>query len=224
MCGKRTILLGGGTQKAIEEVTETLAGRFDLEIGETIVRVDTDTMRSGRDLYSVLGRFGSGKIRVLLGTQMIAKGLDYPNVRLVGVLNADTALSLPDFRAGERTFQLVSQVAGRAGRGEHPGRVIVQTLSPEEPAIRLAAAHEYPRFAEMELQMRRESELPPARRMARIVCRDKDPRAAGASRRGDRREPPNHERRRGRRWGRGLRRHALPDRPHRGPLSGSRSS
>lgn len=105
---------------------------------------------------------------------MIAKGLDYPNVRLVGVISADTALHLPDFRASERTFQLVAQVAGRAGRSEHPGRVVVQTFSPEEPAILRAAEHDYHGFAAAELAIREQSQLPPSTRMTRVVCRDLD--------------------------------------------------
>ena len=90
-----------------------------------------------------LSAFKDGEVRILLGTQMIAKGLDFPNVTLVGVVNADTALHLPDFRAAERTFQLVAQVAGRTGRGDRPGRVLVQTYSPDHPAIRSAATHDY---------------------------------------------------------------------------------
>src|SRR5208282_5341285 len=97
-------------------------------------RVDSDSMRTSRDYEETLARFASGEIQVMLGTQMIAKGLDYPNVTLVGVISADTALALPDFRAGERTFQLITQVAGRAGRGDSPGRVVLQTFLPEDPA------------------------------------------------------------------------------------------
>jgi primosomal protein N' (replication factor Y) len=112
---------------------------------------------------------------------MIAKGLDFPNVRLVGVVSADTALTLPDFRSGERTFQLVSQVAGRAGRGEHLGRVLVQTMEPANPAIVLAARHDYRGFAAVELASRARSGLPPATRMARIICRDESAPAARES-------------------------------------------
>jgi primosomal protein N' (replication factor Y) len=101
-------------------------------------------------------------------------------VRLVGVINADSALSIPDFRASERTFQLVSQVAGRTGRGTEPGIVIVQTINPQEPAIALAAAHDYPAFANTELRMRRQAGLPPTTRMARVVVRDPDPTKAAA--------------------------------------------
>jgi primosomal protein N' (replication factor Y) len=109
---------------------------------------------------------------------MIAKGLDFPNVRLVGVISADTSLTLPDFRAAERTFQLVAQVAGRAGRGEKAGLVIVQTFNPAEPSIVLAAKHDYVRFAQIELGHRAAAELPPVTRMARIVCRDEDLKSA----------------------------------------------
>src|SRR5205814_10539045 len=103
-----------------------------------------------------LDAFRKGDVRILLGTQMIAKGLDFPNVTLVGVINADTALHLPDFRAAERTFQLVTQVAGRTGRGEKGGRVLVQTFSPEHPAILAAMKHDYEAFARYELPIREE--------------------------------------------------------------------
>ena len=102
---------------------------------------------------------------------MIAKGLDFPNVTLVGVINSDTALHLPDFRAGERTFQLVAQVAGRTGRGEKGGRVLVQTLSPDHPAIKFASRHDYAAFAQQELAMRHVLHYPPYGAMVRIVVR-----------------------------------------------------
>jgi len=105
---------------------------------------------------------------------MIAKGLDFPKVRLVGVINADTALNLPDFRATERTYQLVSQVTGRCGRGTEPGVSIIQTFQPDSPAIRTAAQHDFEAFAQGELAERNRFQLPPIRRMARIVIRDTD--------------------------------------------------
>lgn len=174
VCARQVVELGTGTQQAEEEVERRFGPEFGLERGRSLVRVDSDTMRTGRDYFDSLARFARGEVRVLLGTQMIAKGLDFPNVRLVGVLNADTALSIPDFRAAERTFQLVSQVAGRAGRGSAPGRVIVQSINPREPAIELAARHDFVSFAESELRLRRASGLPPATRMARVVVRDED--------------------------------------------------
>ncbi len=117
--------------------TERLEREIELAFPEYASRrMDSDTMRSPGSHEQVLAAFKAGEVRILLGTQMIAKGLDFPNVTLVGVVNADTALHLPDFRAAERTFQLVAQVAGRTGRGDRPGRVLVQTYAPEHPAIR----------------------------------------------------------------------------------------
>lgn len=168
-CRRKTISLGLGTQRVEEE----LVSEFGLESGRTLIRVDSDTMGSARDYFDALDRFARGEARVLMGTQMIAKGLDFPNVALVGVINADTALNLPDFRSTERTFQLVSQVAGRAGRAEAPGLVIVQTMNPESDAIRFASTHDYAAFARAELTLRRAASLPPAARMARIVIRNK---------------------------------------------------
>lgn len=168
VCGKKTISLGLGTQRVEEE----LAREFGLAAGEDLLRVDSDTMASARDYFAALDRFARGEARVMLGTQMIAKGLDFPGVGLVGVISADTALNLPDFRSAERTFQLVSQVAGRAGRGNEPGLVIVQTMSPGATAIRCAARHDYFGFASAELAVRAGAGLPPLARMARIVCRD----------------------------------------------------
>jgi len=172
VCGGGVIELGAGTQRVEKELESRFGTTLGLVEGEGFARVDSDTMRGAKDYFDVLGRFGRGELRVLLGTQMIAKGLDFPGVRLVGVLNADTGLSMPDFRATERTFQLVSQVAGRAGRRGEPGRVVVQTMNPTEPAIRMAAAHDYLGFAERELRIRADAGLPPAVRMARIVVRD----------------------------------------------------
>lgn len=178
-CGDRISVLGGGTQRLEDELTRKFAS-MGIEEGRTMLRLDSDTMRSAGDYFAALDRFGRGEIRVMLGTQMIAKGLDFPNVRLVGVVDADTALSIPDFRAGERTFQLVSQVAGRAGRGAHAGRVVVQTYCPDDPAVALAAMHDYRAFAHQELESRVRAGLPPATRMARIVCRDADATRASA--------------------------------------------
>ena len=102
---------------------------------------------------------------------MIAKGLDFPNVTLVGVINADVGLHMPDFRAAERTFQLLAQVAGRTGRSERGGQVLIQTLTPEHPCIALAARHDFLRFAELELQNRKEHQYPPYQRLVRLIVR-----------------------------------------------------
>ncbi len=135
------------------------------------LRMDTDAMKSPGSHERALTAFRKGKVRILLGTQMIAKGLDFPNVTLVGVVNADTALHLPDFRAAERTFQLVTQVAGRTGRGPKGGRVLVQTFSPDHPAIQAAIRHDYIAFAAGELPMRQMLHYPPFSGMIRLVIR-----------------------------------------------------
>jgi primosomal protein N' (replication factor Y) len=173
VCNGAVVSLGMGTQRVEEELVSRF-GEFGLRENDTLVRVDSDTMHSARDYFEVLTRFGRGQIKVMVGTQMIAKGLDFPNVRLVGVVMADTALNVPDFRAAERTFQLVSQVAGGGGGGEHPGLVIVQAMQPDAPAITLAARHDYRGFASRELGVRIGAGLPPSTRMARVVARDKD--------------------------------------------------
>jgi primosomal protein N' (replication factor Y) (superfamily II helicase) len=155
---------GLGTQRLEAEVR----ARFPNVLA---LRMDTDTMQAHGSHQRALGAFRAGKVRILLGTQMIAKGLDFPNVTLVGVINADTALHLPDFRAAERTFQLVTQVAGRTGRGPKGGRVLVQTFSPDHPAILAAARHDYAAFAAAELPMRQMLRYPPFSSMIRLVVR-----------------------------------------------------
>jgi primosomal protein N' (replication factor Y) len=133
--------------------------------------MDTDTMQKHGSHAEALRLFHEGQVRILLGTQMIAKGLDFPNVTLVGVINADTALHFPDFRAAERTFQLVTQVAGRTGRGDRGGRVLVQTFSPDHPAIVAAIRHDYEAFAAGELPARQKLHYPPFAAMIRLVVR-----------------------------------------------------
>jgi len=160
---------GVGTQTVEERLTE----RFP---EARIARMDSDSMIT-RDAYEdVLGRFERREIDILVGTQMIAKGLDFPNVVLVGIISADTSLMLPDFRAGERTFALLAQVAGRAGRGEVDGRVVIQTRMPAHPAIELAADQDYAAFARKELEDREAFGYPPFGRLLRVVLRGKDPR------------------------------------------------
>ncbi|MEW6360035.1 MAG: primosomal protein N' [Planctomycetota bacterium] len=155
---------GAGTEKIEEYLTKFIAEA-------KVERMDTDTMTKRGSHRDALDRFSSGDVNVLLGTQMIAKGLDYPSVTLVGIINADTALHLQDFRASERTFQLLSQVAGRAGRGDRPGAVIIQTHKPNHYCIECAARHNYEKFAEIELGHRKALGYPPFSRVARIVVR-----------------------------------------------------
>jgi len=139
-----------------------------------IARVDTDTMQRKNQLRDTLKDFRSQKLDMLIGTQMIAKGLDFPNVTLVGVLNADLALNLPDFRAAERTFQLLTQVAGRAGRGEVKGEVFVQTFAPHSPAVQFARHADFEGFAHEELEQRRAFHYPPDTHVILVTARSKN--------------------------------------------------
>jgi len=143
------------------------------------LRMDSDTMQARGSHERALAAFRSGKVRILLGTQMIAKGLDFPNVTLVGVINADTAMHLPDFRAAERTFHLVTQVAGRTGRGDKGGRVLVQTFDPEHPAIQAAVRHDFAAFAATELPIRQMLSYPPFAAMVRLVIRGPSEKVTG---------------------------------------------
>jgi primosomal protein N' (replication factor Y) len=155
--------------------TERLEREVRAAFPDVVVqRMDSDTMRSPGSHERALRAFRDGEIQILLGTQMIAKGLDFPAVTLVGVVSADTALHLLDFRAAERTFQLVAQVAGRTGRGERPGRVLVQTYCPESPAIQHATRHDYLAFAAGELAERDQRRLPPHGRLVRLIARGPD--------------------------------------------------
>lgn len=155
---------GAGTQRVESELVALLAGRKC-----QVIRMDADTTTHKGDHQRLLDAFASADAAVLLGTQMIAKGLDFDEVTLVGVINADTMLKLPDFRASERTFDLIEQVAGRAGRAEKPGRVIVQTYSAQDPAIRAAARYDRELFLHEELKLRRGLGYPPFVRLANIL-------------------------------------------------------
>jgi primosomal protein N' (replication factor Y) len=160
-CGAEALALEGlGTEK----LEETLAAAFPLA---RVARLDRD-VASGKNVEKVLERVRSREIDILVGTQMVTKGHDLPNVTLVGVINADAALSIPDYRASERGFQLLVQVAGRAGRGDVAGKVIVQTWNPEHPAVALAAHHDVDAFLEQELVDRRELGYPPFTRAALV--------------------------------------------------------
>ena len=145
---------GTGTQKAYDELAEVFPQA-------RILRMDVDTTRKKGSHQALLDQFGRGEADILLGTQMIAKGLDFPNVTLVGVLNADTALNLPDFRSSERTFQLLTQVAGRAGRAEKAGQVLIQSYNPQHYAIRFAKDQDYEGFYAYEMGIRRQLGYPP---------------------------------------------------------------
>jgi primosomal protein N' (replication factor Y) len=160
-------LSGAGTQRAERELAAALPEA-------RVMRLDTDVARGRGTPADLLAAFARGEADVLLGTQMIAKGLDLPRVTLVGVLDADVALHLPDFRAAERTFQLLVQVAGRAGRGKRPGEVLVQTCSPEHPAIAAACRYDATGFGERELAERREAGYPPFVRLATLLLTGAD--------------------------------------------------
>jgi primosomal protein N' (replication factor Y) len=159
--------------------TERLESEVKARFHEhAVLRMDSDTMQKPGSHEEALGRFRRGEVQILLGTQMIAKGLDFPNVTLVGVINADTTLHFADLRAAERTFQLVTQVAGRTGRGDKGGRVLVQTYSPEHYAIQAAIDHDYARFAAAELPSRQEHLYPPFASLIRFIVRSETDSAA----------------------------------------------
>lgn len=154
-----------------ERVEETLVKLFPQA---RIARMDSDTLKRKDDFRRILGDFRTGKIDILVGTQMIAKGLHFPNVTLVGIIFADLALHMPDFRAGERTFQLLTQVAGRAGRGEVEGEVVVQAFTPFHPAIQYARRHDFEGFYEQEIEFREQLKYPPLSRIALLTFRGRN--------------------------------------------------
>jgi primosomal protein N' (replication factor Y) len=158
---------GLGTQK----VEETLAKLFP---HARISRMDSDALKRKDDYRRILGDFRVGKLDILVGTQMIAKGLHFPNVTLVGIVHADLGLHIPDFRAGERTFQLLTQVAGRAGRGDVEGEVIVQAFTPFHPAIQYARRHDYAGFYEQEIEFREQLKYPPVSRACMLTLRGRN--------------------------------------------------
>jgi primosomal protein N' (replication factor Y) len=168
--------VGEGTERIEAELRELFGSA-------RIGRLDRDTMKHVRDFERVLGGFRRGEIDILVGTQMIAKGHDFPLVTLVGVLAADAALSMPDFRAAERTFQLLTQVAGRSGRGDRPGEVIIQSFFPDHYAFQLACTHRFEEFYARESRYRKAMFYPPFTSLAGIVVTDRDKeRAARESR------------------------------------------
>jgi primosomal protein N' (replication factor Y) (superfamily II helicase) len=158
---------GTGTQK----VEDVLAKLFP---NARVKRMDADAMKRKDDYRRILGDFRTGKIDILVGTQMIAKGLHFPNVTLVGIIYADLALHQPDFRAGERTFQLLTQVAGRAGRGDVEGEVFVQAFAPFHPAIQYARRHDFTGFYEQEIEFREQLKYPPVSRVALLTLKGRN--------------------------------------------------
>jgi primosomal protein N' (replication factor Y) len=174
-CGSKEIAYTGAGTEKIEDIAARLFK------GARVARMDSDTMTGKHSHERTLNDFKKGALDILVGTQMIAKGLDFPNVTLVGIINADQSLYIPDFRAGERTFQLITQVGGRAGRGEIKGEVMIQTFSPFNRSILLAAEHDYKGFFEEELAFRRENGFPPCARMAALFLKSEFPEKAMAA-------------------------------------------
>jgi len=163
-CGSNEIhFLGSGTQKIEEELIQIFPSL-------NILRMDIDSVQSKGGHEKILKKFGNGEADILLGTQMIAKGLDFPNVTLVGVLNADTGIFMPDFRAGERNFQLIYQVVGRSGRHKKPGKAVIQTFNPKEISISLAAHQNLKQFYNTTIAQRNELFYPPFSRISRFIC------------------------------------------------------
>jgi primosomal protein N' (replication factor Y) len=152
-----------------EHLEERLRKEFP---GARIARLDRDTARTKQQYQETLGAFAGGALDILVGTQMLAKGHDFQRVTVVGVVSADSSLSMPDFRSAERTFQLLTQVAGRAGRGDLPGRVLIQTFYPEHYAIQEAVRQDYLAFYERELEFRRMMAYPPFTSLANVIVRD----------------------------------------------------
>ena len=180
-CGRRSLMpdscpecgsaylkpVGAGTQRVEEEFKKIYPD-------VPLVRMDNDTTTTKNAHEELINRFRSGRARVMIGTQMIAKGLDFPNVTLVGAVLADSSLNLPDYRSAERSFQLLTQVAGRAGRADRPGHVVIQTYKPEHYAITAAASQDYRRFFNTEFERRRRDLYPPFTMLVRMLCQAKD--------------------------------------------------
>jgi primosomal protein N' (replication factor Y) len=167
-CGNPAIrFVGIGTEK-VEATLRKLFPRARVQ------RMDSDTLKRKDDYRRILGHFRKGEIDILVGTQMIAKGLHFPNVTLVGIVYADLALHMPDFRAGERTFQLLTQVSGRAGRGDVEGEVFVQAFTPFHPAIQYSRRHDFAGFYEQEIDFRSQLKYPPCGRIALLLLRGRN--------------------------------------------------
>lgn len=168
-CKEKTIEERGmGTQKAEMELLEIFPSA-------RILRMDQDTTSKKGSHEKILNAFSSGKADILMGTQIVAKGLDFPNVTVVGVISSDTELAFPSYRSSERMYQLLSQVAGRSGRGKKPGQVFLQTLMPDHPVFKFAKSHDFPGFAKEEMKSRRALAYPPFSRLVKILFKSSDP-------------------------------------------------
>ena len=175
-CGSKLIgRFGAGTEQVEEKAKELFPDK-------TIERLDLDTVAKKGSIESILKRFAKGKTDILIGTQLVAKGLDFANVGLVGIISADVTLNIPDFRSAERSFQLVTQAAGRSGRGDEQGKVVIQTYSPEHPAIVCAAKQDYQSFYKQEIKLRKLAMYPPFADICQIILsHEKDSAAAKAA-------------------------------------------
>jgi primosomal protein N' (replication factor Y) len=172
--GKRILSYGIGT----ERIEAELKGLFP---NARLLRMDRDTVGNKDALPAMIEQFRTREADILIGTQMVAKGLDFPGVTCVGVVAADTSLHVPDFRASERTFQLLAQVSGRAGRGDVPGRVMIQTFNPDHVAIQAAALHDYGAFYGAEIENRRELNYPPFSRLCNVIANHEDANTASGA-------------------------------------------
>jgi primosomal protein N' (replication factor Y) len=168
-CGRSTLLYHGAGTQRVEEMLKRIVERLPVPAGGDkdglVVRLDRDAARKRGETEKIFERFASGAAKILLGTQLVTKGLDFPGVTLVGIVNADIVFNLPDFRSGERTFQVLTQVAGRSGRGEQKGRVLIQTFHPDQYAIIFGRLQDYAEFYKQEIKMRQELALPPFTRL-----------------------------------------------------------
>ena len=163
VCNSRYLKhFGTGTEK-VEEVTRQIFPEY------TVDRLDLDTVTKKGSIDRILNSFRKGKTNILIGTQLVAKGLDFSNVGLVGIVSADISLNIPDFRAAERTFQLITQAAGRAGRGSYPGKVLIQSYTPEHYSITAAANHDYEAFYQTECAVRRQVGYPPFSNIFQVI-------------------------------------------------------
>ncbi len=176
-CGRSTLLYRGAGTQRIEEIVSRIAS-IEVKVTESdtkpVIRLDRDSARKRGEAEKILKDFEEQKAKVLIGTQLVTKGFDFPNVTLVGVVNADTILNLPDFRSSEKTFQILTQVAGRAGRGDKPGKVMIQTYHPKQYSILFSRLQNYPKFYAEEMKFRKELNFPPFARLIliRFTARD----------------------------------------------------